>query len=392
MNPFKFKKLAAFTAGFAFCFGAFAQSFTYVTVEEARIKKASKEMPATFEAVEQLSSKWLKLLEKAATPKAITALTLKSGKELWLAAKADMQTNNHFDDRAFYWARLSLIKAIRVNQAFRSMPSSEQAKLIWQFELVSRGNDDIGFDSKADKKIFVTGFDPFLLDRNIKQSNPSGVAALWLDGKTLEVNGETVSIESVVVPVRFADFDMGMIEEILTPMFAEEKVDMVTTISMGRDHFDLERFPGLRRSVTVPDNLNVYTGASPQNPLKPFLNDAELVGPEFVEYSLPAEVMSKVKGPYQVKDNREITTLEKGKFSAASLAELAQQTAVQGGGGGYLSNEISYRSILLRDKYKPNTPVGHIHTPRYVDWDQDNVKSITLQIKGMLEAAAKQLD
>ena len=31
---------------------------------------------------------------------------------------------------------------------------------------------------------------------------------------------------------------------------------------MGRDHFDLERFPGRRRSSEAPDNAGVLTGAS----------------------------------------------------------------------------------------------------------------------------------
>jgi pyrrolidone-carboxylate peptidase len=38
-------------------------------------------------------------------------------------------------------------------------------------------------------------------------------------------------------------------------------------------------------------------------------------------------------------------------------------TAVEGGGGGFLSNEIAYRVTRLRDAVNPSVPAGHIHTP-----------------------------
>ncbi len=51
-------------------------------------------------------------------------------------------------------------------------------------------------------------------------------------------------------------------------------------------------------------------------------------------------------------------------------------TAVQGSGGGYLSNEIAHRATLLRDGYADQLPVGHIHTPVLV-MDPDNTTEIT---------------
>jgi hypothetical protein len=37
--------------------------------------------------------------------------------------------------------------------------------------------------------------------------------------------------------------------------------------------------------------------------------------------------------------------------------------ARQGGGGNYLSNEIAYRTTLLRDAVHAGVPGGHVHTP-----------------------------
>ena len=36
---------------------------------------------------------------------------------------------------------------------------------------------------------------------------------------------------------------------------------------------------------------------------------------------------------------------------------------MSGSGGGYLSNEIAYRSLLLGQRLGVGFPIGHIHTP-----------------------------
>ena len=41
----------------------------------------------------------------------------------------------------------------------------------------------------------------------------------------------------------------------------------------------------------------------------------------------------------------------------------AGSTAVEGSGGSFLSNEIFYRTSLLRTETKAEIPVGHLHTP-----------------------------
>jgi hypothetical protein len=166
---------------------------------------------------------------------------------------------------------------------------------------------------------------------------------------------------------------------------------MIFTVSMGREQFDIERFPARNRSAAAPDNLNVLTGASKTNPLPPMLNNQPLNGPEFVEFSLPIIAMQKEKGHWQVNDNHQVSTIDRGQFEAKSLNELQSETSVEGSGGGYLSNEISYRSILLMQQFGRNIPVGHIHTPKVKGYDSQAEHDIVEQIKVMITAAAASL-
>ena len=184
---------------------------------------------------------------------------------------------------------------------------------------------------------------------------------------------------------------MAKLSDFLKPYFRDNSVDMIVTISMGRDNFDLERFPGLRRSAKAPGNLNVFTGADKTNPLIPLLGSKPLNGPEFVEFNLPVDAMRAVQKPYKVNDRRTITTTEK-QFDAQSLAELEGQTSVEGSGGGYLSNEISYRSINIRNKYKSKIPTGHLHTPRIEGYNPAKEKKLVEQIKNILISGSMSLD
>jgi len=237
------------------------------------------------------------------------------------------------------------------------------------------------------QRLLVTGFDPFHLDVDITQSNPSGLAALALDGTTLDAGGQRVSVATAVMPVRFVDFDEGLVESFFRPHFESGNLVLAVTISMGRDAFDLERFPGRRRSAAVTDNLNVLTGANSSNPKVPRLGDRALDGPEFVEFSLPAQSMASVSGRWLIRDNRQVTTLEKGTLIVDHLRDLEGLTAVAGSGGGYLSNEISYRTLLLNQRLSTRLPVGHLHTPKVAGYDEALENEMVEQIRRILTAA-----
>lgn len=357
-----------------------------LTIEELRIKKALKEMPEVTTRFSSLLQNFSKSLENSKNIEATQTCVIDYAQRLWQQAVQAYQNHKDFDDRPLYWARLQLAVTLRQSSTFKKLAAAKQELLIWQLELASRGQMDIEFEQKTDLKLLLTGFDPFFLDRNLDQSNPSGVVATAFDNKTIKFNGKSMEIETVIVPVRFADFDQGMIEEMLTPFIKDKKVDMIATVSMGRDNFDLERFPGKRRSAKAPDNLNVLTGANEKNPIIPLLNGQPIEGPEFVLFSLPVDQMKIASGNFEIKDNHKVTTIEK-TFEPKFLDELQGKISVQGSGGGYLSNEISYRSILLRNKYHSTLPVGHIHTPRFQGFKPKKIEKILEQVEKMLKQA-----
>ncbi|GHB56117.1 hypothetical protein GCM10008107_01120 [Psychrosphaera saromensis] len=382
------KKLLITITGLMFSNLAYASE---LTVEELRIESAAVKMPEVLNAFTSNIDAFKQAWQGAGSYQEAKNITILHSQKLWLDAKNKLQSSALLDDRPLYWARLLASKTIRsVKPAFALSELQTQA-LLTMLEEGSRGKMDLEYTQKTDKKILLTGFDPFLLDRNINQSNPSGIAALKLDGQVITYNGITAEINTVMIPVRYKDFDDGMIESLLAPYYALNNVDMVVTVSMGRTEFDLERFPGKRRSVTAPDNVNVLSGGTKQTPIISKLHNAPLPGDEFVLFSLPIKQMQLAKGPYKVIDNHKVTSIvgsQKPKdIEPHTLSQLNGHIAVSGSGGGYLSNEISYRSIRLRDQLHSTIPTGHIHTPRIQQFEPEIEQKIVKQIRTMLELA-----
>lgn len=372
----------------------YSNAKTLLTIEEQRVNKAQEAMPGVNTHFEWSAFKknWPQNNTFILAQQSLSLL----GNQLWQYSKEQAKNGQIVDDRPLYWTRLAIISFVKATPIKYSQ--TELAALVETFENTSRGRNDLTYKHATDKRILLTGFDPFLLDRNIKQSNPSGLAALLLDGVVIEYmnNGKkiTAEINTAMIPVRYADFDHGEVESLLAPYYALNSVDLIATISMGRSDFDLEHFPGLRRSATAPDNVNVYTGANKNNPLIPSLLEAPLIGDEFVLFSLPYQAMMKAKGRYKINDNRGVTILESGtakNVTANNLSELVDNIAVQGGGGGYLSNEISYRSIVLRNKLGSTIPTGHIHTPRISGFNAATNQAIMSQIEAMLVQALAEI-
>lgn len=302
------------------------------------------------------------------------------GSALWQYAR------QHFleDDRLLYWQRISITKTLRQHPNFLRLSEVEKSLCLASFEQASRGRDSIEF-KKGHIRLLVSGFDPFLLDENIEQSNPSGLSALRFDDQVLQAqNGELIHLRAVIFPVSFQDFDDGVVEALLEPLLRADAIDAFVSISMGRDAFDLERFPGRRRSASALDNANRPSGGSEDQPRVPLLRSESLDGPEFLEFSLPAERMREAPGRWVIRDNRTITSLEQGTFLAARLSQLSGQTAIRGSGGGYLSNEIAYRALNVMDRLDSKIPMGHIHTPRMSTFDPAFLNEVYDQIKEML--------
>ncbi|SDJ36843.1 Pyrrolidone-carboxylate peptidase (N-terminal pyroglutamyl peptidase) [Ferrimonas sediminum] len=355
-------------------------------VEEQRVADVAQQLPELLTPLATSYDAGVVQHRNSRDDASLSQAAADSGQRLWRQAVAQVQSGR-MDDRPLYWSRLQLRRDLKqLAPGFNASKADRQAA-VDGFERSSRGFNDIHFDNDVQMRILVTGFDPFFLDRHLNQSNPSGLAALALDGRTLILNGRKAQVQAAMIPVRFDDFDQGMIESLLTPYLRDHSVDMVATISMGRDDFDLERFPGRNRSAEAPGNRNLLTGATKTAPLPPRLLGQPLNGPEFVEFSLPVTAMQRADGPWAINDNRHITTLEKGQWQPDSLAQLDGQTSVSGSGGGYLSNEISYRAVLLANQLGSPARVGHIHTPRIAQYDRETETAIVRQIEAMLTQA-----
>ena len=319
---------------------------------------------------------------------AAATLTDRFGRAVWEAAVGRAQRPAPGspalpadDDRALYWTRLTMSLALRQWTPRFPLSAADRAALQRRLEYASRGITSTGFSGRHGvRKLLVSGFDPFLLDTEIRRSNPSGAAMLRLDGRVLTVGGVRVEVQAVVFPVRYADFDRGMAEDAFRPHLlpGRQRVDMFTTVSQGRPGaFDLEVFNGRRRSVnSVGDNNNVWGGGTPTAPV---VAPGVAPGPEFVPTTLPHPAMLAADGrPFLVRRNPSVVEIPAGATTPVTRPDgpTAGSVAVQGSGGGYLSNESAYRTTLLRDLLGVRLPGGHVHTP-VLDMDPANRTEIT---------------
>lgn len=295
-----------------------------------------------------------------------------AAERLFVRATCDVQ-QGLTDDRPLYWARLKFHELLRRHGVERYSELSDR---------VSRGLEP---DDEAENPlIVVTGFDPFNLDSQIEQSNPSGLIALSVNGRELQ----GYRIRSAIFPVRYCDFDDWLVESFSAGFLTSKRVAMFVSTSMGRERFDLERYVGKRRSSFKPDNARIV--ATTDQPALP----PGLKGPEFLEFSLPIQgIVSKWENTkWHIRDNRAVTTEENGDFECETLQQLESVTAVNGSGGGFLSNEIAYRSQLLRHNLRVSTPVGHIHVPRVDGYDKDAEQAIVAQFESILRKLIANLD
>ena len=109
------------------------------------------------------------------------------------------------------------------------------------FNLSARGGEDINLTRRVGRggelvKVLVTGFDPFN-SANIRRPpqagewNPSGPAAMAMDGSTLNLGGRNrAAVEGVVMPVSFRQFDQRIVEQVISR--AGTNVDAVITVSL----------------------------------------------------------------------------------------------------------------------------------------------------------------
>ncbi|WP_316525628.1 pyroglutamyl peptidase [Kitasatospora brasiliensis] len=268
------------------------------------------------------------------------------------------------DDRPLYWTRLAMtIQLARWQPRY----DVDHAALRSRFEDASRGLDD-GFDSAPGiRRIFVSGFDPYGLGTEPRRSNPSGSAVLHLHGQRITLaDGSTAEVRAVVLPVRYGDFNEGIVERAFTPHLrpGRQSADLITTISQGYPgKFTLEEWAGRARSADpAPDNVAALSGGTTRHPVDaPGLG----AGPQFIRTTLPVDAMTAVQQPFPVLLDTFVTEIPLGATDPVYRPDgpTPGSRAVAGGGGGYLSNEVAYRSNRLRRLTAPQLPGGHLHTP-----------------------------
>ncbi|GAA3072784.1 pyroglutamyl-peptidase I family protein [Streptomyces glomeratus] len=372
----------ALLAGFAAPGTATADSAPSATVEEQRLDRAVPQEILRRSGFDSMAPRLARALAEAHSYAQAERAVVRQGSLLWRRAVERAQGRGPTacerrealpcegggggaglspdDDRPLYWARLGMTREVRSWEPEFGLSDEQRARLLSELEVSSRGQDSVRFPlGRAVKRILVTGFDPFTLDRDIRISNPSGATALALDGTTIQTAGGPARIEAVVFPVRWQDFADGTVERTLRRHLP--RVDLFTTVSQGRiGRFDIERTNGAWRGG-FPDNDGI--GRTETIPVPD-----PATQPQWTSTTLPYRAITSADtGRFPVFDHTEVTEIPAGGGDPVVRPDgpTFGSTARAGGGGNYLSNEIAYRATLLRDRLglHDRLPGGHVHTP-----------------------------
>lgn len=326
----------------------------------------------------------------------------KFGEKLWQDATAAARGGAAgSDDRQIYWTRLMCESALRQWNPWWAADADAlrrlQASMLQLFEQTSRGMTSAAFGKNPDqKRILISGFDPFGFQSggDVRQSNASGAAALALNGEILSDGKVSAQVQSVVYPVRYADFDAGIVEDFLRPhLTGPNPPNLVMSISQGSTKFELEESAGRRRSTdTFQDNLGSVSGGSPTAPVEP---PGLAAGPEFLKTNVPPATLKSMRGALgrgsAITEETEVQDLPAGATQPRHLPagpDAQPGRAVEGSGGGFLSNEIFYRNSLLRSSSGSSVPVIHLHTPALPPGASDSQRNALIAtIRKVLTAA-----
>ncbi|QWB25854.1 MULTISPECIES: pyroglutamyl peptidase [Streptomyces] len=375
------------------------------TVEEQRLGKAVPQEILRRSGFDTVAPRLVRALDGARSYGEARRAVAAEGAQLWRRAVDRAQGRgpavgdlSRDDDRPLYWARLGMTREVRTWEPEFGLTDGQRAALLDELERTSRGQNAIRYPhGKGLKRILLTGFDPFTLDRDIRISNPSGATALALDGTVIETADGPARIETAVFPVRWQDFTEGTVERTLRPYLP--KVDLFTTVSQGRvGKFDIERTNGAWRGG-FGDNDTIG-----RTETVPVTDPASQ--PQWTTTTLPYRaIVDANTGRFPVYDNTSVTEIPAGGTQPVVRPDgpTPGSTARQGGGGDYLSNEIAYRATLLRDRLglHDRLPGGHVHTP-VLQFGAGNTTEVTdpefvrnrldiiAQVRAILKAAAEE--
>jgi pyrrolidone-carboxylate peptidase len=294
-----------------------------------------------------------------------------------------------------------------------------------ELRLAARGITSVGFDRSAEQRrgvgadadarvsrFLLTGFDPFEFagGRQIEplpgRFNPSGAAVLQLDGSTVPVAQRHVAaVEGVVLPVHFGEFRAGIVESQLGPRLRD--ADAVITVSespktppsgpvrveryaVGVHRLNnnrLEAIPGPPgRDMPAPaiieagPNIDLAATAAeagtalPQGQAPTLGDEVTLRFPSLAEadralraLGLPrqgrAEVsISRAQAIRQITQTM-VAGVQGPGFTFRAGAETFQAVVVQGPGGAFLSNEVSFRVLRYLAVHNAAATSFHVHVP-----------------------------
>lgn len=349
------------------------------------------------------------------------ALGEAAGARLWQAAQeaGDLAHESHFRNLEQMRAALrALREASHAEGTRRTFNLIDEA-----FHLAARGISGIDFRRGGMRtgtrviKVLLTGFDPFNVESPGQpprrgEWNPSGAAVLALDGETINVEaGVVAAVESVVLPVSFAEFRAGLVESIVRPIARD--VDAVITVSMAPsiapdEPVRIERYAvGVHqlysgRLEAVPAGPGGGTGPAiieSRGPLAEIAAEtarpAERGGAEIREPTIGTDVefefasateadralealglRQRGRSVVTISDPRALrqilNTMERGVspqspgITFRAGGRTFQALIREGPGGNYLSNEVSFRVLrLLIERRGQGAPVSfHVHTQR----------------------------
>lgn len=310
-------------------------------------------------------------------------------------ARATVRDNNHAnaDDRPLYWARLKM-QAILKSHAFLIQRFVEGATLVQSLEARTRGLDPAPSfaGAGANRRVLLVGFDPFRVrpgatHHNSHYSNPAAVAALFLHGNATAVPG--MFIQSVILPVRFEDFDAGMVDNLVDNYLqGANQANMILTLGYNIDlSIHVERFATRFRSPSVADNLNVlgqpavhYELNAAQTALQAMAGNVNL--PRYLETTLPVARMvpgspmaaapTGTQAAKTVLFDQRFTLagaaapqgVENNQSAFAALAPPPNTEVEQGSAGNFLAKEVFYRIAWRRTQRNTTLKTGHVQLPK----------------------------
>ncbi len=357
-----------------------------LTVEESRLTVALTtggtplaEALLSASGLDRLVREFGARLDGAASLDEAAVVARDVGRRLWDTAVARAQGRGEldqshddldpYDDRPLYWARTAMSATVRTFSSPHLAVQHQRFGLLHLLDRASRGIDRAPWPTAdpSDLRVMVSGFDVYSLDESVRHSNPSGAAALQLDGRRFDTPDGPVVVRAVVLPVNYTDFDQGVVEDAFGPVLrpGPDRAHLITTISMtARGRMDVEKWAANARGGTPDNNRNQHFGPVSRASHWPQPFDS----PDWIETTLPYQAMIAAgTGPWPVVLKQGIREWPAGTFpDPATLRSLpdptAGSTAAAGTGGDYLSNESMYRSNRLRQALNAwDVPGGHLH-------------------------------